>query len=180
MLLVGKKGEPKRRPYVNYHGLNNTTIRDIYPLPNAQFLWDRLNKAVIFIILDQQNAFNLIYIKKGHKWKSAFILPSGLWEYTVMPFGLTNAPATCQRQNDNILKPYLGKFIIYYFNNILIYSSKGKNHEKYIKLVIKELAKVDSQLKLSKCRFGVKEATFLRYIIRPGQLVINPVKIKNI
>jgi len=180
MLLAYKKGDPNGRPCVDFRGLNDATIRDVYPLPNAQYLRDKLAKAVKFTVLDQRNAFNLIRIKEGHEWKAAFILPSGLWEYTVMPFGLTNAPATCQRQNDNILRPYLGKFVICYLDDILIYTEAGQDHDAHVKLVMKELSKVDSRLKLSKCRFGVEEATFLGYIVRPGEIAIDPVKIKAV
>jgi len=97
-----------------------------------------------------------------------------------MPFGLTNISAIYQRQNDNILWEYLGKFIIYYLDNILIYIKKKENYKKYIKLVIRKLAEVDSRLKLSKCRFGVKQAIFLSYIIRPGQIAIDLEKIKAV
>jgi len=73
-----------------------------------------------------------------------------------MPFGLTNMSAICQKQNDNILREYLRKFVIYYLNNILIYTKKRENYKKYIKLVIEKLAEVDSRLKFSKCHFEVK------------------------
>jgi len=95
-----------------------------------------------------------------------------------MPFGLTNISAIYQKQNNNIFWKYLEKFVIYYLDNILIYIKKEENHKKYIKLVIKKLAEVDSRLKLSKCRFRVKQAIFLGYIIRPGQIAIDPEKIK--
>ena len=97
-----------------------------------------------------------------------------------MPFGLTNALVICQRQNNNILRPYLGKFVIYYFNNIFIYIKAGQDYNTYIKLIIKELAKVDLRFKLSKYKFGVKKATFLNYIIKLREIAINPVKIEAI
>ena len=84
-----------------------------------------------------------------------------------MPFGLTNALATCQRQNDNILREYLDKFVICYLDNILIYLENKKEHKTYIKLVLDALLKVDSRLKLSKCKFRVKKTIFLGYIIYP-------------
>ena len=78
MLIARKKGDPKGRPCVDYRGLNDATIRDVYPLPNAQYLRDKLAGAVEFTILDQKNAFNLIRIKAGYKYKTAFILLSRL------------------------------------------------------------------------------------------------------
>jgi len=72
----------------------------------------------------------------------------------------------------------LEKFVIYYLDNIFIYIKKEENYKKYIKLVIRKLAEIDSRLKLSKCYFGVKQAIFLSYIIRSGQIAIDPEKIK--
>ncbi len=86
----------------------------------------------------------------------------GLWEYTVMPFGLTNAPATCHRQNDDILREYLGKFVVCYLDDILVFSSDVKEHEKHVPIVLQALSKVDSRLKISKCEFGVTETTLPR------------------
>lgn len=72
-------------------------IRNIYPLPNTQYLRDKLGKAIIYTKLNQQNAFNFIRVKKKYEWKITFVLPLGLWEYTIIPFGLTNILVTCQR-----------------------------------------------------------------------------------
>ena len=180
MLIVSKPGDPNGRPCGDYRELNDATIRDRYPLPSAQYLRDRLAKAKIYTKLDQRNAFNLIRIKEGHEWKTAIMVPSGLYEYTVMPFGLTNAPATCQRQNDNILREYLDKFVICYLDDMLVYSENIEDHERHVKLVLDALYKVDSRLKLSKYEFRVKETLFLGYVIRPSQMSIDPEKIQRI
>lgn len=180
MLVAKKPGDPKGRPCGDYRMINNGTIRDVYPLPNAQYLRDRLAKAKVYTKLDQRNAFNLIRIKEGHEWKTAFVLPSGLWEYTVMPFGLTNAPATCQRQNNEILRDFIGKFAICYLDDILVYSETVEEHQGHVTQVMEALLKVDSRLKLSKCEFTVKEVVFLGYVIRPGQMSIDPDKIKAV
>ena len=111
---------------------------------------------------------------------TAVLFPSGLYEHTVMPFGLMNAPAICQRQNDNILREYLGIFVICYLDDILVYSENDEDHETHIKLVLDALLKVDSRLKISKCEFGVTETLFLGYVIRPRQMSINPEKIQRI
>ena len=180
MHVAYKKDDPKGRPCGDFRELNEATIRDQYPLPNAQYLRDKLAKAKKFTKLDQRSAFNLIRIKEGHEWMTAVLFPSGLYEHTVMPFGLMNAPATCQRQNDNILREYLGKFVICYLDDILVYSENDEDHETHVKLVLDALLKVDSRLKLSKCEFGVIETLFLGYVIRPGQMSIDPEKIQRI
>ena len=180
MLIAKKPGDPDGRPCGDFRGLNDATIRDQYPIPSAQYLRDRLAKAKIFTKIDQRNAFNLIRIKEGHEWKTAVLVPSGLYEYTVMPFGLTNAPATCQRQNDNILREYLDKFVICYLDDILIYSERIEDHEEHVRLVLEALMRVDSRLKLEKCEFGVTETKFLGFIIRPGEMSIDPEKIERV
>ena len=95
VLFVPKLGGGPDRLCVDYKKLNDITIKDRYPLPLAHKLRDRLLGVTIFTKLDLRTAFNLIRIKKGDKWKMAFRLRFGLYEYLVMPFGLTNAPATC-------------------------------------------------------------------------------------
>jgi hypothetical protein len=97
-----------------------------------------------------------------------------------MPFGAKNAPAICQRQNNNILQEYLGRFVIYYLDNILVYLDNEKDHEIYIRLVLEALAKVDSRLKLSKCKFGVKKTIFLGYVIEPRRISIDLEKIQRV
>ncbi|APA10428.1 hypothetical protein sscle_06g051980 [Sclerotinia sclerotiorum 1980 UF-70] len=179
VLLAFKKGDPNGRPCGDYRRVNDETIRDVYPIPKAQELRDRLSKAVIYTKLDQRNAFNLIRIKEGHEWKTAFILPSGLWEYTVMPFGLTNAPATCQRQNNEILKEF-SSFVICYLDDILVFSQKVEEHEGHVIKVLEAFRKVDSRLKLSKCEFSVKKVTFLGYVVEPGQMSIDPEKTEKV
>ena len=110
--------------------------------------------------------FNLIRIKKEYKQKAIFILPLGLQEYIVILFSLTNTLIIYQYQNNKILYLYLEKFAIYYLDNILIYFLTVKSYIKYIRLIIKALAKVNLRLKLSKYKFKVIKAKFLSYIIR--------------
>jgi len=180
MFIVHKADDPKGRPVVDYRELNDATIKDKYPLPALRSLRDMLGKAKIFTKLDQRTSFALIRIKEGHEWKTAFMLPSGLWEYTVMPFGLSNAPATCQRQNENILRENLGKFVICYLDDILVFSDNESEHQEHVEWVLQQFAKVNSILKLSKCEFGVKKTKYLGYIIRPGEISIDPEKLRAI
>jgi hypothetical protein len=93
MFVLKKDG--KLRPCINFRKLNEITIKNRYPLPNISELQDRLAGAQYFTALDLQGAYNLVRIKEGKEWKTAFRTRYGLYEYLVMPFGLTNAPATC-------------------------------------------------------------------------------------
>jgi hypothetical protein len=103
MFFVPKPGDTKERLVVDYRKLNTITIKDRYPLPLASELRDRLGRAKIFTKLDQRSGFNLIWIKEGYEWKTAFRTRFGHFEYLVMLFGLTNAPATYIRLVHNLL-----------------------------------------------------------------------------
>jgi len=113
---------------VDYRQLNDITIKDAYPLPLISDLRDRLHGAKWFTALDLPDAYNLIRIKKGDEWKTAFRSTEGHFEYLVMPMGLTNAPASFQRMINNVLRQYLDVFVVVYLDNILIYSKEYDKH----------------------------------------------------
>jgi len=94
MIFASKRGSEKLRPCIDYRGLNAITIKNRYPLPLIDHLIDRLKTAKFFIKLDLRDAYNLIRIRQGDEWKTAFITREGLFEYLVMLFGMSNAPAT--------------------------------------------------------------------------------------
>jgi hypothetical protein len=121
VIFVPKKNR-KLRLCVDFRKLNNITIKNRYPLPNISELQDRLAYAKIFTALDLRGAYNLIRIKEGEEWKTAFRTRYGHYEYTVMPFGLTNALATCQALVNDVLREHLDIFVVAYLDDILIYS----------------------------------------------------------
>jgi hypothetical protein len=120
-MFVPKKNK-KLQLCVNFWKLNDITIKNRYLLPNISELQDRLAYTKIFTALDLRGAYNLIRIKKGEEWKTAFRTRYRHYKYTVIPFGLTNAPATYQALVNNVLRAHLDIFIIAYLDNILIYS----------------------------------------------------------
>ncbi|MBN6743027.1 RNA-directed DNA polymerase, partial [Acidithiobacillus sp. MC6.1] len=118
ILFVPKKNG-KLRLCVDYRQLNSITIKDRYALPLINELHDRLRGAQYFTSLDMRGAYNLIRMKEGEEWKTAFRTRYGLYEYCVMPFGLTNAPASCQRLVNDTLHEYLDIFVVAYLDDIL-------------------------------------------------------------
>jgi hypothetical protein len=131
VLFVPKK-DGSLRLCVDYRALNNITIKDRYALPLINELHDRFQGAKRFTKLDLRGAYNLIRIKAGEEWKTAFRTRYGLFEYMVMPFGLTNAPASCQCLMNDTLHEYLNVFVIVYLNDILIYSKNETEHTKHV------------------------------------------------
>ena len=120
-ILFVKKKDGSLRLCVDYRGLNKVTVKNRYPLPLIAGLLDQLGEAKIYSKIDLRGAYNLVRIKEGDEWKTAFRTMYGHFEYNVMPFGLTNAPAIFQHLMNDIFQEYLDRFVVCYLDNILIY-----------------------------------------------------------
>jgi transposase InsO family protein len=164
ILFVPKK-DGKLRLCVDYRKLNDITIKNRYPLPNISELQDRLSGAKFFTALDLRGAYNLIRMKKGEEWKTAFRTRYGHYEYTVMPFGLTNAPAVCQALINNVLREHLDITVVAYLDDILVYSQTLEEHKVHVRQVLECLAKADLRLKPEKCEWHKDEVEFLGYVV---------------
>jgi len=154
-ILFAKKKDGGLRLCVDYRALNTGTIKNWYPLPLISEMLDRLHGARIFTKLDIRNAYDLIRIKEGDEYKTAFRTRYGQFEYRVMPFGLTNAPATFQAYIDDCLRPYIDDFAVCYLDDILIYSTNEKEHEDHVRKVLQRLQEFGLYCKAEKCQFGV-------------------------
>jgi hypothetical protein len=179
VLFVPKK-DGKKRLCVDYRKLNAITTKDRYALPLADELRDRLSGAKVFTKLDLRGAYNLVRMKKGEEWKTAFRCRYGHFEYQVMPFGLTNAPATCMRMMNDILRDYLDKICIAYLDDILVYSKTAQQHIKDVKEVLMALMKAQLLCKPEKCEFHKEKVEFLGYVVTPGGLSMDPTKVNTI
>jgi hypothetical protein len=133
------KESGKLRPCVDCRRLNDMTIKNRYPLRNIGELRDRLAHIDIFAALDLKGAYNLIRMKEGEEWKTAFRMRYGHFDYLVMPFSLTNAPATCQELVNNVLREHLDIFAIAYLSDILIYSQNEKEYTEHVRAVLRLL-----------------------------------------
>ena len=133
--------------------MNEGTIKNRYPLPLVKETLMRLAQARIFTKLDVRGAYNLIRMKEGEEWKTAFRTRYGLFESLVMPFGLTNAPATFQNLINNTLAPYRDNFATAYLDDILIYSNNLQEHQDHVKRILATLTEQALDLKPDKCEF---------------------------
>jgi len=179
ILFVPKK-DGGLRLCVDYRKLNDITVKNRYPLPNIKELQDRLQGAQWFTKLDLRGAYNLIRMKKGEEWKTAFRTRYGHYEYKVMPFGLTNAPATCQMMINDTLRAHLDHFAIAYLDDILIYSRTESQHIKHVKKILDCLQERRLQLKPEKCEFHKKEVDFLGFLVGVEGIRMDPSKIQSI
>ncbi|XP_013932051.1 PREDICTED: RNA-directed DNA polymerase homolog [Thamnophis sirtalis] len=124
-----------------------------YPLPLIPELLERLREATVFTKLDLRGAYNLVRVRAGDEWKTAFGTRYGHFEYTVMPFGLTNAPAIFQHFMNDIVQDLLDQFFIIYLDDILIYSASREDHRQHLGLVLQRLREHRLYAKLEKCQF---------------------------
>jgi hypothetical protein len=177
ILFVPKK-DGKLRLCVNYRKLNDITIKNRYPLPNISELQDQLSGAKFFTALNLRGAYNLIRMKKGEEWKTAFRTRYGYYKYTVMPFRLTNAPAVCQALINNVLQEHLDITVVAYLNDILVYSQTLEEHKVHIRQVLECLAKADLRLKPEKCEWHKDEVEFLGYVVGRYRVRMNEKKIQ--
>jgi hypothetical protein len=179
-ILFVKKKDGSLRLCVDYRGLNALTIRNRYPLPLIPQLLDQLSQAKIFTKIDLRGAYNLVRIREGDEWKTAFRTRYGHFEYTVMPFGLTNAPAVFQHMMNDIFRQYLDQFVVVYLDDVLVYSRSVEEHEKHVKLVLQKLREMHLYAKLEKCEFDTDTVEFLGYVISPKGISMDKTKVNTL
>ena len=147
---------------------------------NIGELQDQLGKAKVFTKLDLRGAYNLIRMKEGEEWKTAFRTRYRYYKYLVIPFGLTNAPATYQALINNVLRHHLDKTVVAYLNDILVYSENEEEHVQHVLKVLKYLKQAGLLLKPEKYEFHKKKVDFLGYDISTEGVQMSQDKIKDI
>ncbi|CAJ0954135.1 unnamed protein product [Ranitomeya imitator] len=177
--FVAKK-DGSLRPCIDYRLLNKITVKFQYPLPLLSDLFARIKGASWFTKIDLRGAYNLVRIRRGDEWKTAFNTPEGHFEYLVMPFGLANAPSVFQSFMHDIFREYLDKFLIVYLDDILIFSDDWESHVKQVRTVFQVLRANSLFVKGSKCLFGVQKVSFLGFIFSPSTIEMDPVKVQAI
>ncbi|GKB65308.1 putative reverse transcriptase domain-containing protein [Tanacetum coccineum] len=160
-MLFVKKKDGSMRMCIDYHELNKLTIKNRYPLPRIDDLFDQLQGARYFSKIDLWTRY-------------------GNFEFTVMPFGLTNAPAVFMDLMNRVYKPYLDKFVIIFIDDILIYLKTKEDHEVHLKLVLELLRQERLNAKFTKCEFWLQEVHFLGHVINHNDIYVDPSKIEAV
>jgi hypothetical protein len=151
--LFVKKKDDNLRLCVDYRHLNAVTIKNKYPLPRIDVLFDQLVGAKVFSKIDLRSGYHQIKIRASDIPKTAFSTRYGLYEYLVMQFGLTNAPAYFMYLMNSVFMPELDKFVVVFIDDILIYSRSEDEHTKHLHTVLQRLRDHHLYAKFSKCDF---------------------------
>uniref|UniRef100_A0A0E0D2Q3 RNA-directed DNA polymerase n=1 Tax=Oryza meridionalis TaxID=40149 RepID=A0A0E0D2Q3_9ORYZ len=178
VLFVKKK--ESMRMCVDYCSLNEVTIKNKYPLPRTDDLFDQLKGANVFSKIDLRSGYHQLKIRPGDIPKTAFSTRYGLYEFTVMSFGLTNAPAYFMNLMNKVFMEYLHKFVVVFIDDIFIYSKDEEEHAEHLRQVLEKLREHQLYAKFSKCEFWLKEVAFLGHVISAGGVAVDPAKVEAV
>jgi hypothetical protein len=178
--LFMKKKDNSLRLYVNYRPLNAVTIKNKYPLPRIDILFDQLAGAKVFSNIDLRSGYHQIKIRPSDIQKTAFSTRYGLYEYLVMSFGLTNAPAYFMYLMNSVFMQELDKFVAVFIADILIYSKNPEDHANHLHIVLQRLRDHHLYAKFSKCEFWQDTVKFLGHTISSDGIFIDPSKVQEV
>ncbi|GJS18799.1 putative reverse transcriptase domain-containing protein [Tanacetum coccineum] len=179
-VLFVKKKYGSFRMCIDYRELNKLTVKNRYPLPRIDDLFDQLQGSSIYSKIDLRSGYHQLRVREEDIPKTAFRTRYGHYEFQVMSFGLTNAPAVFMDLINRVCKPYLDKFVIVFIDDILIYSKSKKEHEEHLRQILKLLKKEELYAKFSKCEFWISRVQFLGHVIDCRGIHVDPAKIESI
>ncbi|KAL4377359.1 hypothetical protein GQ457_02G020790 [Hibiscus cannabinus] len=179
-VILVKKKDGTWRFCIDYRALNAVTVKDKFPIPTADELFDELGHARFFSKLDLLAGYHQIRVQAADVPKTAFRTHEGHYEFLVMPFGLTNAPSTFQATMTDLFKPFLRKFVLIFLDDILVYSEDWQDHLRHVRLVLQLLRENGFVAKRSKCDFGRESIDYLGHIVSSKGLAVDPAKVAAI
>jgi hypothetical protein len=178
--LFMKKKDGSLRMCVDYRPLNAVTIKNKYPLPRIDVLFDQLAGAKVFSKIDLRSGYRQIKIRASDVSKTTFSTRYSLYEFLVMSFGLTNAPAYFMYLMNSVFMNELDKFVVVFINDILIYSKSEAEHAKHLRIVLQRLRDHKLYAKFSKCEFWLDSVKFLGHTISKDGISVDPSKVQEV
>ncbi|XP_050944050.1 uncharacterized protein LOC127150387, partial [Cucumis melo] len=165
---------------IDYRELNKVTVKNRYPLPRIDDLFDQLQGATVFSKIDLRSGYHQLRIKDEDIPKTAFRSRYGHYEFIVMSFGLTNAPAVFMDLMNRVFREFLDTFVIVFIDDILIYSKTEAEHEEHLRMVLQTLRDNKLYAKFSKCEFWLKQVSFLGHVVSKAGVSVDPAKIEAV
>ena len=179
-VLFVKKKDGSLRLCIDYRQLNRATIRNHYPLPRIDELFDQLHGSRVYSKIDLRSGYHQLRVRENDVSKTTFRTRYGHYEFLVMPFGLTNAPAAFMDLMNRVFSPYLDKFVIVFIDDILVYSGSPEEHAEHLWTVLQILKERQLYAKFSKCQFWLDKVAFLGHVISAKGISVDPQKIEAI
>jgi len=173
-----KKKDGSMQLCIDYRELNKVMVKNKYPLPRIEDLFDQLQGAQVFSKIDFRYRYHQLKIKIDDVPKTAFRTRYGHYEFLVMPFGLTNALVAFMDLMNKVFREYLDKFIMVFINDILVYSKSLEEHEQYLRFVLQTLHEKKLNAKFSKCDFWLDHIEFLGHVISKDDILVDPKKVE--
>ena len=162
-VLFVKKKDGSLRLCIDYRQLNKVTIRNQYPIPRIDELFDQLQGSRVYSKIDLRSVYHQLRVQESDVPKTAFMTRYGHYEF--LPFGLTNSPTAFMDFMNRVFQPYLDRFIIVFIDDILVYSGSLEEHSEHLRIVLQTLRERQLYAKLSKCKFWLDRVTFLGHVI---------------
>ena len=175
-----KKKDGSFRMCIDYRELNKLTIKNRYPLPRIDDLFDQLQGSSYYSKIDLRSGYHQLRVQEDDIPKTTFRTRYGHYEFLVMSFGLTNAPTVLMDLMNRVCKPYLDKFVIVFIDDILIYSRTKEEHGQHLQIILELLRKEKLYAKFSKCEFWIREVQFLGHVVSNEGIHVDPSKVEAI
>ncbi|KAL0534776.1 hypothetical protein IC582_029069 [Cucumis melo] len=179
-VLFVKKNDGLMRLCIDYRELNKVTVKNKYPLPRIDDLFDQLQGATVFSKIDLRSGYHQLRIKDGDVPKTTFRSRYGHYEFIVMSFGLTNAPTMFMDLMNRVFREFLDTFVIVFIDDILIYSKMEAEHEEHLRIVLQTHRDNKLYAKFSKCEFWLKQVSFLGHVVSKAGVSVDPAKIEAV
>ncbi|KAJ9562962.1 hypothetical protein OSB04_008122 [Centaurea solstitialis] len=179
-ILFVKKKDGSMRMCIDYRELNKLTVKNRYPLPRIDDLFDQLQGAAWFSKIDLRSGYHQLNVREEDVHKTAFRTRYGHFEFVVMPFGLTNAPAAFMDLMNRVCRPMLDRSVIVFIDDILIYSKSKEEHVEHLREVLEVLRKEKLYAKFSKCDFWLQEVQFLGHLVNREGIKVDPAKVEAV
>ena len=180
VFFVDKKNRSKRM-VIDYHNLNDQTVKNNYLLPLITDLIDNMGNKKVFTKMDLRWGFNNVRIKKGNEWKGAFTMHMGSFEPTMMFFGMTNLPATFQAMMNEILRDLINKGKVTVFvNDVLVGTETEEGHDEIVEEILRRLEENNLYVKSEKCVWKVRKIGFLEVVIGPNGIEMEKEKMEEV